>query len=81
MYPIWKFENPISKFGYGSPASEGSCASGSSGVESKQLDYKNEQPPPPPPPPPPVDTTATQAMTGYGYGYFPNQNPQQQPYH
>jgi hypothetical protein len=19
MYPIWKFENPISKFGYGSP--------------------------------------------------------------
>jgi hypothetical protein len=21
MYPIWKFENPISKFGYGSPDS------------------------------------------------------------
>jgi hypothetical protein len=43
-------------------SSESSCASGGSGVESKQLQYQQ-------PAPAPIDPTATQTMSNYDYTY------------
>ncbi|CAF1185713.1 unnamed protein product [Rotaria sordida] len=60
--------------------SEGSCASGDSGVDSKQLQYQQpkESSPPAQPPtaPAPADSTATSSMGAYGSTYTTDANEQ-----